>query len=116
MKNYQIVLLTIALVSCCILIIANPALAETLTLENPLRSADTIPEVINNVLTGVLGLVGAVALLMFVYGGFLWLTAMGEDKRVKQGWDTMTWAAIGIAVIFASYALVKVVFNALGVN
>ena len=84
-------------------------------LKNPL-GATTIPGLVNIVLKGVLGLVGSLALLMFVYGGFLWLTAMGEDKRVKQGWDTMTWAALGIAVIFASYAIVTLIFKSLGVN
>ena len=72
-------------------------------LKNPLNNATTpvpIPTIVKNVITTLLGFTGAAALLMFLYGGILWMTAMGEEKRIKQGWDTMTWAALGLAVIF----------------
>lgn len=90
-----------------------PAAVHAFRLDNPLTRATTVEELIRNIVGGILGVVGALALVMFVYGGFLWLTAMGEDKRVKQGWDTMTWAAMGLAVIFASYAIATLILKAL---
>ncbi|MEK7618708.1 MAG: pilin [Patescibacteria group bacterium] len=84
-------------------------------LKNPLNNATTpvpIPTIVKNVITTLLGFTGAAALLMFLYGGILWMTAMGEEKRIKQGWDTMTWAALGLAVIFSSYAIVSLILRA----
>jgi hypothetical protein len=56
--------------------------------------------------------VGAVALLMFVYGGLLWLTSGGAADKVNKGKEVMVWAVIGLVVIFSSYGLVKFVFGA----
>lgn len=92
-----------------------PTVVFAAKLENPLGSAESVQLIVKNIIHALLGVVGSIALLVFIYGGVLWLTAHGEEKQVKQGWDTMIWAAMGIGVIFASYALVKLVFGALGV-
>ena len=74
----------------------------------------SVPALIANIIKTILGVVGAVALFMFVWGGFGWLTSGGNPDKVKQGRDTLVWATIGLLVIFASYTLVDVVFRALG--
>ncbi len=61
------------------------------------------------------GISGSVALLMFVYGGFLWLTSAGDDQKVNKGRSAMTWAVIGLIVIFGAYAILSALFSALGV-
>lgn len=110
MKKNHTILLSVGFWLLFIVLAVNPALAEPL--KNPLGDGMTIPLLINRIIRAILGVVGSIALLMFVYGGFLWMTAMGEDKRIKQGWDTMTWSALGIAVIFGSYAIVTVILKA----
>lgn len=84
------------------------------TIENPLGDkATSIPQLVNRVIKALFGISGTAALVMFLYGGFVWMTAMGEDKKIKNGWDTMVWAALGLAVIFGSYAIVNFVLEAL---
>lgn len=101
------VVVTVAAVT----LFAHDARAAGLT--NPLGSqGNDIPTLVSRVIKSVLGITGAAALVMFLYGGVLWMTAMGEEKRIKQGWDTMTWAALGMAAIFMSYAIVKFILNA----
>lgn len=75
-------------------------------LVNPI-SADNVPELVNLILKGLFGIVGTVALLIFLYGGFTWMTAQGQEKKIKQGWDTLTWGALGLALIFGSYIIVQ---------
>jgi len=89
---------------------------DTCTLPNPLAaSGATSPEALIGVIVkGVLGVVGAVALLMFIWGGFLWLTAAGSPERVKKGQQVIVWATLGLGVIFTSYALVRFVLQSLG--
>jgi hypothetical protein len=82
------------------------------TLDNPLGTTD-IPSIIGRVIKALLGLSGAAALLMFVWGGFLWLISRGEPAQVTKGKDTLKWATIGLVVIFSAYILVNAVINAL---
>ncbi|MEK7122336.1 MAG: hypothetical protein AAB855_00610, partial [Patescibacteria group bacterium] len=57
--------------------------------------------------------IGVVALVMFIYGGVLWMTAFREEQRIKKGWDTMIWAALGLITIFGSYIAVDFVLKAI---
>lgn len=62
-----------------------------------------------NVMKFIWGIAGSLALLMFVWGGFQWLTAAGEESRVKAGWDTFMNATIGIGIIFGSWVIINTV-------
>lgn len=84
--------------------------AKTVNLNNPLGSAD-VPTLIGRVIKGVLGIVGSLALVMVIYGGFTWMLAAGNSEKVKKGRDIIVWAAIGLVVIFTSYALVSFVIK-----
>jgi hypothetical protein len=66
-----------------------------------------------NVSRLILGLVGSAALIMFVYGGFMWLISSGSAERVKKGRDTFVNAIIGIVIIFGSWIIINVVVAAL---
>ena len=39
------------------------------------------------------------------------MTAAGNEKKVAQGRDILMWAAIGLVIIFTSYAAVRFVIN-----
>jgi len=91
---------------------AKVSAAGPASLPNPLKT-DDIRVVIGRIINYALGFVGAVALVMFIYGGFLWMLSGGEPARVKKGRDTLVWATIGLAVIFASYAIVNFVIGGL---
>lgn len=95
---------------------AHVALAESstssVTLINPLGDeARDVRVLFGRVISAALSIVGALALLMFVYGGVLWMTAMGEPKRVTKGKDVITWAVLGLVIIFASYTLVNALIS-----
>jgi amino acid transporter len=81
-------------------------------IKNPLGTT-SIPTLIGRIIKAILGIVGSIALLMFIYGGFLWMTARGEAKQVEKGKDTLVWATIGLATIFFAYAAVNFVIKAM---
>ncbi len=68
---------------------------------------------IKNIIQGALGIVGSLALIMFIYGGFTWMFAAGNSDAVVKGRNILIWAAIGLVIIFSSYALVNFVFTKL---
>ncbi len=91
----------------------NSVLAvETVNLTNPIQP-QSIPALIGVIINAVLGVVGSVALIMFVYGGIVWMTAGGNEQSITKGRNILMWAAVGIVVIFSSYALVRFVIGAI---
>ncbi len=85
-------------------------------LPNPLGEGKDKPqELIGQVINAVLGIVGSIALAMFIFGGFTWMTASGNEQAITKGKDILVWATVGLIVIFTSYALVKfIIFKGLG--
>lgn len=80
------------------------------TLPNPIN-ADSPEELISNVIQVILGVTGSISLLMFVYGGFIWLTSAGNSERVSRGKNVFVWATIGLVVIFTSYVVLRTIFG-----
>lgn len=84
---------------------------------NPLTGDTTnlgIPVLLGKVIFAVLGIVGSLALVMFIYGGLLWMLSAGNADKVTKGKEVIIWATIGIIVIFSAYALVKLVLSTMG--
>ena len=74
------------------------------TLVNPIGVTD--PRlIIGNLIKAVLSIVGSLALLMFVYGGVLWITSFGEAKRIEKGKTIIIWTVLGLAIIASAYVL-----------
>jgi len=87
----------------------NLSVDSVVSLNNPLASAGvtTPQQLIGKIISAVLGVIGSIALLMFIFGGLVWMTAGGNEKKVSQGRDILMWAAIGLIIIFISYAAVR---------
>lgn len=88
----------------------NQRAASNLKLDNPL-GAESVNELVGRVINSVMGIVGSLALLMFVYGGLIWMTSSGSQDKVKKGKDILLWSAVGLIVIFSAYALTKFIIN-----
>lgn len=66
---------------------------------------------LQSVIDWILGLVGTVAVLMLIWGGFSYLTSAGNSETTKKAKQTITYAIIGMIIIGISYALVNFVTN-----
>ncbi len=91
---------------------ASSQTAASQTLPNPLNIVD-LNQMIAKLINFVLSFVGSVSLLMFLYGGITWMTSAGSQDKVKKGRDIIIWAVIGLAVVFSSYVLVRLVIEGL---
>jgi len=84
------------------------------TLVNPLgTTVKTVPALIQNIIKVMLGLIGALSLVMFIYGGFLMLTSQGKTEQIEKGKNTLVWAVLGIAAVFGSYTLLNFILTRL---
>jgi hypothetical protein len=70
---------------------------------------DDISDIIYNIVDWLVGVGAAVTVLMFVWGGFTFATASGDEKKVTQGREVLKWAVIGLLVILSAYAIESVV-------
>jgi TRAP-type C4-dicarboxylate transport system permease small subunit len=77
-----------------------------------LTSQTTLPELIGNLIRTFIGLLGIIFLLLIVYAGYLWLTAQGDDDKVKHSKELLKNAVIGLIIISAAYAIAAFVINA----
>jgi hypothetical protein len=62
----------------------------------------------------ILGLVGSLSLLMFVYGGFYFILSQGDSGKVTKAKDIIKNAIIGLIIVFASYTIVNFTLLAIG--
>ncbi|HNZ86741.1 MAG TPA: pilin [bacterium] len=83
------------------------------TLANPLGNINTFQTLIGKVILGLLGIIGSLSLIMFIYGGFLWIMSGGNEDNVKKGKETLKWAVLGLVVVFASYSILNFILDVL---
>lgn len=81
-------------------------------LPNPL-GITSINSLAARLINFVLGLVGTISLVLFVYGGFIWMISAGSQEKVRKGRDIIVWAAVGMAVVFMAYTVVRFVIEGL---
>jgi hypothetical protein len=87
-------------------------LAASAQLVNPLGENDP-RAVIANVINVVLGILGAISLLVFIYAGVSLMISGGVPEKVKKARNTLVWAIVGLALIFSSYGILNFIFQAL---
>lgn len=62
--------------------------------------------IVANILTKILlPLVGAIFVILFIYGGFLWMTSAGNDEKINKAKKIFTYAVIGVLVVSSAYSI-----------
>jgi hypothetical protein len=83
-------------------------------IEQPLGLPSTdIRLVVAKIIRVALGLLGVVALALILYGGFLWMTAGGNEEQIGSAKKFLLNTAIGLAIILSAYAIVSFVISKL---
>lgn len=54
--------------------------------------------------------IGALALVMYIFAGFLWMTASGNTERIEHAKRLLVWTTVAVAIMISSYLLVSRVF------
>lgn len=73
-----------------------------------------VPRLIGQVVNGLLGIFGALFLVLIMYGGFQYMTAGGDTGKVKAATQTIRNAILGMVVVASSYAISSFVLDSLG--
>ncbi|MDD5726668.1 MAG: pilin [Patescibacteria group bacterium] len=77
----------------------------------------TIDDLVNqgiNFAKWIMGLAGALFLLVFVYGGAMYVASFGKSDYVTKGKKALTRGAIGIVLVMGAWTIVSYVATSLG--
>lgn len=95
---------------CCI---PKPPLSSGATvLKDPLGDGGILV-IVSRIIGALLGILGVLGLLVFVYAGVIYMTAGGSSERVKHAVGTMKFAMIGLGLIVFSYVIVRTFFQSI---
>ncbi|MBL7058793.1 hypothetical protein ISS03_05720 [Patescibacteria group bacterium] len=73
-----------------------------------------INAIISTVIQTVLSFLGVLFLVLMIYGGFLWMTAQGNDTQVEKAQSTIRNAVIGLIIVISAYGISILVMNSVG--
>lgn len=75
---------------------------------------------VNSILSGAISLVLVVVTVVFffilVLGGLKWITSGGDEKKLATAKGQITNALIGLAIVFASWAILNLIQTIFGVD
>lgn len=69
-----------------------------------LSKKDTEP-VIASIVKALISFLGVIFFLLVIYGGFMWMTAQGNDEQVARAKKIIINSTIGLVVIMLAYAI-----------
>jgi len=122
----NIVAIMVGLALC--LSMAAPVLAQTITANDLLYTDDLQTETIGDVaglgsqdlttviaqiIRAILGFLGVVAVVIIIWGGFLWMTSGGETEKVGKARKFIIMGIVGLAIVLSAYAIASFVITAL---
>lgn len=76
-------------------------------------STRDVREVIARIINVAMGLLGIVAVVIMLSGGFIWMTAGGSEEKVGTAKKLIFSGIIGLALILTSFAIARFVVNSL---
>jgi hypothetical protein len=69
-----------------------------------------------NILQVIVGFAGLAFFVMFITGGFQYMTSSGDDKKIAASSSTLTMAVIGLVGIIVSWLIIKFISTFTGVD
>ncbi|NQU77137.1 hypothetical protein HQ544_00395 [Candidatus Falkowbacteria bacterium] len=68
---------------------------------------------IGKIIKLVLGFLGLIALILFIVGGFKWMTSGGNEENISEAKKLMSAAIVGLFIIIIAYAATTFIINRL---
>jgi Zn-dependent protease with chaperone function len=76
-------------------------------------STRDVREVVARIINVAMGLLGIVAVVIILAGGFMWMTAAGNEEKVEKAKKLIFSGIIGLAIILTSFAIAQFVIRSL---
>ncbi|HDQ22387.1 MAG TPA: hypothetical protein ENN28_00235 [Candidatus Uhrbacteria bacterium] len=73
----------------------------------------SLPGIAASIIQFLLGLVGIIFFILFLYGGFAWMTAGGSEEKIIKAKKIIINAVIGLAIVILAYSITYFIASAL---
>jgi hypothetical protein len=84
---------------------------ETLASKASFQKQPNLAETIGQIVKGALSLLGVIFMLLVIYGGFLWMTAAGNEEQITKAKNILKASIIGLIIVIGAYAIAFFVVN-----
>lgn len=81
------------------------------SISDPNNTGDDLTTTIGKIVKVFLFFVGAVAVVMIIYGGFRYVTSNGDSSGVSGAKNTLLYAVVGLVIAVSAYAIVDFVLD-----
>jgi hypothetical protein len=71
-----------------------------------------LPAIIARIIRVALGFLGIVAVVVILYGGFIWMTSGGDEDKIRRAKKTLINGTIGLGLILGAFIIVQFIFRA----
>lgn len=97
--------------------IIDPGVASNFTSQvqpaSGYTSTMSVGSIVALLVRAALGLLAIIFLILMIFAGFSWMTAGGDEAKVKKARDTIKTAVIGLLIVLAAYAITYFLFSVL---
>lgn len=76
---------------------------------DPVAGEQTVPDIVKTAVNLLSWIVGIAAVFAIIFGGFRYITALGDSSKISSAKDTILFALIGIAIVAMAQILVRFV-------
>jgi TRAP-type C4-dicarboxylate transport system permease small subunit len=70
-----------------------------------LGNINTLEGSISKIIALALSLIGVIFLGLLIYGGYIWMTARGNEQQVEKAKNIIINTIIGLVIVVAAYAI-----------
>jgi hypothetical protein len=81
----------------------------------PLGTRD-LRSIIIDIVNIFMGFLGIIAVLVILYGGYVYMTSAGNPEKIEKAKKILINGAVGLAIIFASWGIVALIFRLFGIG
>jgi len=122
MKLAKTALQIITGIGACLTLCAGKVMALTVQEGAEIARAEGMPAdligpdgVITQLTSIALAIVGALSVIMLIWGGVRYIISGGDSKKITDAKNTILYAIIGLVIAVFAYAIIRFVLNTLGV-
>jgi hypothetical protein len=76
---------------------------------NPLGKGANLDSIIKKILSGINVVAAMVVTFFIILGGFKYVTAMGDEKKITDAHNMLKWTVIGAAILFGAQVIANII-------
>ena len=117
MKKYQLFFPVIIILFAVFTAIPSHIVSAQNSLPDiPIKSADDVVRILNNVLDFVFKIIGVFSVIVILYSAGLFMTAGDNQERRKKAADYLKWGVVGIIVAILAGSIIAIINSVLSLK